>query len=177
MSDRLLREAEDASADSGDVDAGTLDEVIERVMADYTAMADARLDEAEATHAVQMANAEAAASARAQMAEDTARNAVEEMRRRDLRADGIARRWSRRGGTAFYWSSAGLVLVATGWIALNNPFEASWVGGGILIAVVVLTVLELVGALGQLREARQTLENWLYRRIRKMLVGDASATR
>ena len=127
VSDQLLHDAELAE-DDNDVDAGTLDEVVERVVADYgsqmaTQIAQAQADAdgrvsaaksaAQARAAAQISQARADADGRVNAAESTARSASETLRRHNLSIEGRARRWASRMAALFYWVLVILVVVAS----------------------------------------------------------------
>jgi len=149
LSDRLLRDAELEGGDPGDVDAGTLDEVVERVVSQYSAIADQRVHDAEIT----------------------ARNAVEDLRRRELERDGTARRLASRIATGSYWTLIAVLVLASGALIVRNTFDGGLLGLIAGIAVLIVTLVEAVGILGQLRAARTWLEVGLHRRFRSILWG------
>ncbi len=173
VSDRLLHDAELEHDDAGDVDAGTLDEVVDRVISEYTAEAQQQLVVAEQAHRQNLATAAEDAESRARSAREQARTAVEAMRRRDLSIDGRARRWANWTASALYWVLVALVLVASVAIILRFSFDNSWLGVAIGVAVLVLTLLETGGALGQLRSMRLAVESRLHLRLRAFLSGEA----
>jgi predicted transcriptional regulator len=190
VSDRLLHDAETDEDDPDDVDAGTLDEVVDRVVADYEshaaervaqaqAAADARVTEAETAArteaAEQIAQAQAAADARVSTAETTATNASETLRRRNLVIEGRARRWAGGIAALFYWVLVILVVVASLTAILHYSFEQGWIGVLAGLAVLVFLVLEGVGVLGHIRSMRLSAEIRLYHALRQLLSGDPSA--
>jgi hypothetical protein len=172
MSDRLLRDAEADTDDPNDVDSGTLDEVVDRVIADYTASAEARLMDAGRAHETQLVAIAAEADARRSEAEKTAQNAVELLRQRDLRIVGRARLAAGRTAASIYWVVVAIVVVGSIAIATRYSFEGGWIGVAFGITVLVIAALELAGVLGQLRTARRAVEDWLYRRFTRLFGGD-----
>jgi predicted transcriptional regulator len=188
VSDRLLHDAETDEDDPNDVDAGTLDEVVDRVVAEYRsqaaeriaqaqATADARVTKAETTAATQaaerIAQAQATADARVTKAETTARNASETLRRRNLQLEGRARRLGSSVAGLFYWILVILVVIASFTAILHYSFEQGWIGVFLGAAVLVFLGLETVGILGHVRSMRLSAESRLYHLLRDLLSGDS----
>ncbi len=127
VSDRILRTAE-PDDDPEDVDAGTLDEVVDRVIADYKARADFELDELGASYEVRINALRAEADLKTASAEAAATNAIEALRRHDLEIDGRARRWAGWIGAAVYWAITPLILVASITVVLRTSAGTELVG-------------------------------------------------
>ena len=173
MSDRLLREAEVDKDDPNDIDAVTLDEIVDRVTVSYAADAKERVrvvTEKFETKRAELEARERAATARADAAESTA---AEQARRHALVVDGRARAWAR-----FVTRSVKLlmiILVGAGAVALitGHPFHSGWVGLVIGFTVVLFVTLELLGILRHVSEWAESMEAHLTRRFRDWLTGDA----
>ena len=144
LSDRLLRDAELDADDPDDVDSGTLDEVVDRVISQYSDEADERVRDADAR----------------------ATAAVESLRRQELGVDGKARRWSTTVGAVVYWLLVVLGVLASITLAISNIVQGGLILG---LAGMFLIVLEISGLLGQLRALRIWIESRLYRRFRRLL--------
>jgi hypothetical protein len=175
VSDRLLRSLEPDDDDPADVDAGTLDEVVDRVISEYSANAQSQLEELGATYETRLAATQADADTRASLAETAARNASELLRRRDLEIDGRARRWAKRTGAGLYWAFVPLVLVASLTLAVQVPYGQTWFGVLGALGLLVVGALELAGVLGQLREFRTRVETYIHLRLRSVLGGESPA--
>ncbi|MBU2585501.1 MAG: hypothetical protein KKH32_09240 [Bacteroidetes bacterium] len=179
LSDQLLRDAETAQDDPTDIDAVTLDEVVDRVKASYSAKAEqerqmlasefegkldqykAKLDELEAR--------EREATARAKQAEHTA---AEEMRKRVLAIEGRARRWARRISKVIQWLVTAFVAIGAVILIFAHPFHTDWLGIVFGLAVVVFVVLEVAGILKHLSDLRLSIETRLAIVFRHWLGGD-----
>jgi hypothetical protein len=151
LSDRMLREVEVDANDPGDVDAGTLDEVVDRVIADYSASADIRIRDAE----------------------QRARGATDRLRRRELLIDGRARRIARVIGLAAYLSLIAILLAASAVLLLRDVFAGDAI---VAVALLVVTALQITGTWSQFRSVRLRVESWMYRRFRTILGADELAS-
>lgn len=147
MSDQLLKAAE---IDSGDPDAVTLDEVVDRVMETYSHQADERV----------------------RVAEARATNAYEELRRRDLANAGRARRWAQLLVGLVYYGVTGLAAIASINLILRNQFSFDWVGIVLGAGFVVLVLLETLGFAHQLGDLRRRAEAWLRRLFESFLASN-----
>jgi hypothetical protein len=169
MSDRLLRDAEVEQDDPSDIDAVTLDEVVERVKASYTAEADKKLQETEAEYQQkihEIALREKEASVRAENAEHTA---AEIRRRFELKMDGRARTFSRFIARTI--RVLVVCVVAAGAIAILAEHSFHWDWKGVLIgcALVTFVALEFLGVLSHLNHFFERIEIRLTRYFRKSL--------
>lgn len=172
MSDRFLREAELDEDDPDDIDAGTLDEVVERVRAQYGADADMRIRQACEEYERRIAEAARAAMAEASEARRAAGGIAEELRRRDLALEGRASTWARRVVGGLYWLVLALVIVGAIAAVVSYSFRGGWLSVLVGLAVIVLAVLELCGVLGHLSAIRASLETRLRRKLRDWLSGE-----
>jgi hypothetical protein len=175
VSDQLLREAELEEGSSEDLDAETLDEVVARVKADYSADAEKRVRELAQSHERDMANALETAEAAASRAREAERSAAEQLRRREMAIEGRARRWARRAVSLVFWILVGVVIVGEVAVVATVRFPEGWVGVLVGLAVVVATVLGALGILRQLSDLRTKLEARLQMRLRDWLRNDADA--
>jgi hypothetical protein len=158
MSDRLLRDAEFEEDDPSDIDASTLDEIVDRVTSTYAAGVRQEIEAVRGEYATKLAEVE-----------ERERTAAEQVRRRSMVIEGRARTWGRRLARSAQWMA--VILVVAGALALitGHPFHGGWVGSAIGLAVVVFVTLELAGILkhvsewGALMEARLTtrFRDWL----------------
>lgn len=164
MSDRLLREAE--GEDPSDVDAVTLDEIVDRVKESYAAKAEERI--LEITEQYDSRLAEVAARERAASAE------AEKGRRQELLREERARGWARFISRALYLIVSALVLAGAVALIVGHPFHTGWFGVLLGIAVVVFVCLELLGILRHVSEWRALMEVRLTRRFRDWLSGDVA---
>lgn len=181
IADRILRDAEDEAGDQ-DIDAATLDEVVERVIADYSSAAEqrlaverqaseAQLSEAEAAYLAELERVTADAATRQAQAQAEAINVSEELRRRDLAIDARARKWASIVGGAVYWPLVVAVVIAAGFVLLKLTVDESWVGAVVAVAVLIFTGLEVFGAFSQVKQVRASAELRLHRRFRTFLGG------
>lgn len=173
MSDGLLRDAEVEEDDPSDIDAVTLDEIINRVVSTYAAKEDERVQTLTNNYEGKLAEAEAKAREAVEHADEVERTAAEKLRRRVLSIEGRARTWARRMTRSVQWTVS--ILLVAGALALitGYPFHSGLIGIVVGLAVVVFVALELAGNLrhvsrwGALMEARMT------RHFRDWLGGDA----
>lgn len=174
VSDRVLRSLE--PDDPADVDAGTLDEVIERVMADYRGQAEARLSAQGAEFDARLASVRSEADERASRAESAASDAADALRRSELAIDDRARRWAQFLGRTVYWALMPLILIASVAIVTQLPFGQGWIGVAVGVALVILALLEITGVFGQLRDLRRRVETSAHKRLRDILAGHPDLT-
>jgi hypothetical protein len=167
VSDRILRSIEPDDPD--DVDAGTLDEVVERVMADYRAKTEAQLSAQSAEFDAQLSSVRMEAEERASKAEAAARSAADALRRSELAIDARARVSARTVGRAVYWALLPLILLASIAIVTQLPFGQGWIGLAVGLGLVTLALLEFTGVFSQLRDLRRWVETLTYNRIRSLL--------
>lgn len=166
ISDKLLREAELDEDDPDDIDAGTLDEVVERVISQYGAEADKRVQEASYRYEQEIAVVQNDANARASQAEKKALTAAEELRRRDLMVEGRAQKWPGFVVGFFYWLFVVVILVGAVSVAFSHSFAGGMIHVFVGIAVALFVMLEAIGALGHLRSIKATFENRLRQKLR-----------
>lgn len=171
MSDQLLREAEFEVGDPGDLDAVTLDDVVNRVKATYAADANGRVQAVTGEYEVKLAELKARERAATERADAAERTAAEETRRHAMVIEGRARTWARLLTRGVRWIAG--ILLAVGALALitGHPFYGGW--GGIVVgfAVVVFVILEFVGILKHVSELSASMETHLTRRFRAWLRG------
>ena len=171
-SDELLRDAELMAGDSCDIDAETLDEVVERVKSGYAADVEQRVERVtehyeESLREVRAHEREAVASAEA-----AKQTAAEKLRRRDLFNEGRAQRWAYFVGLGI--KATLCFVLAVGAIALiaQHPLhDGGLIESGIVAAVVVFVGLEFVGILSHVSHITMSLETRLKRGIRDWLDG------
>lgn len=175
VSDRLLREAELDEDDPEDIDASTLDEVVERVKADYAAEAEKRVESLATSYDQQLKDVSSASDLEVAAAKQEARSASERLRRRDLAIEGRARRWSTRIVAALFWVVA--LLLTAGELAFLLTFSFGGGAVGVLVgmAVVVATGFAIWGAMRHILELRSGLQLRLEMRMRGWLSQEAIA--
>ncbi len=171
MSDRLLREVEDH--DPEDVDAATLDEVVERVKDSYGARSEERVRNVSGEYEARLADLDAKLRAETERADAVERTASEKARRREMAIEGRARAIARWLTRAVAWVVTALVIAGAGALIVGHPLQAGWLGAGVGAAVVVFVLLELAGILRHVSEWRSSTETRLIRRFRTWLGGDA----
>lgn len=171
MSDRLLREVEDD--DPSDVDAATLDEVVERVKESYGASADAAVREVTEQYEARLADLDAKTRAESERASAAERTASESARRRELVIEGRARTYAHGITRGVGWIVSTLLIAGALALIVGHPFRAGWLGVAVGAAVVVFVLLELVGILRHVSEWRSSMEMRLTRRFRTWLGDDA----
>lgn len=172
MSDQLLRDAEILEEDPTDIDAATLDEVVERVTASYSAKAEVErqriVDEYERKLA-ELKEKESSAIAKAEQAQLTL---AEETRRRVLSIEGRARRWARLLTISVQWIIRALVIAGAVALIIAHPLHGGWLDIVLGAAVVVFVFLELAGILKHLSNLRASTESRLTRTFRQWLEGE-----
>lgn len=167
MSDQLLRDAQLEEDDPSDIDAVTLDEIVDRVTAAYGADAKERVQAVRDDYEAKLAQAEARERAAVERAKAAEHAAAEELRRRSMANEGRAHTWARRITRTVQGTV--ILLIMTGALALiiGHPVQSGWVGVGIGLAVVVFIVLELVGILKHVSEWGASMEARLTKRFRE----------
>jgi hypothetical protein len=175
MSDQLLREAEFGEEDPSDIDAVTLDEIVDRVTATYAADAKEQVNAVTSEYETKLADLEARERAATERADAAEHTAAEQNRRRSMAIEGRARNWARRVTEVLRWVAR--ILVTAGALALitGHPFHGGVAGIVIGLAVVAFVILEWVGILGhvsgwcELMELRltQRFRDWLSRDLEK----------
>jgi hypothetical protein len=173
MSDRLLRDAEVEEDDPSDIDAVTLDEIVDRVTSTYAAKATEGAQELTNTYEGKLAEAEAKAREALAHAIEAERTAAEQLRRRVLTIEGRARSWAQcisrsAKGLVFIPLLAGAVALITG-----HPVHSGGAGVMIGLAVTVFVILELMGILRHVSEWGALMETRLTRCFRDWLLGDS----
>ena len=158
MSDRLLVEAEFDEDDPNDIDATTLDEVVNRVTATYTANADARMESLKGDY-----------EAKLNEMQKQLRAATEEGRRHALAIEGRARTLARRTSQGIRWGTAILLFAGAFSLITGHPFQSGWIGAVIGFAVVLFVLLELVGILRHVAEWGDLLESAMTKHFRNWL--------
>jgi hypothetical protein len=165
LADRMLGEAELTDGDTGP-DAEALDDVVARVKASYALDAQKMISAAEAERDAAIAAARASENVHNQKAT----SAVELARQLELRIEGQARGIARvLAGTA-RWIAALAVLVGAGAIVLSHERHGGWLGMASGAAVFIFVALEVLGIFHHLDALKLRLENWLARRVRRVLL-------
>ena len=172
MSDKLLKEAEIEDDDPSDIDAVTLDEIVDRVKASYGAKAVERVQEVETNLGRKLNEAEAAKREAILLAESIKHTAAEEVRRRDLVIEGRARVWACIVTRGIQWLVAAAVIGGAVVLIMVHPFHSGWIAMLIGIPVVVFVTLEMFGILRHESEWRTSFEARLATRFRAWLVGE-----
>ena len=171
-SDEVLRDVEFEANDPRDIDAETLDEVVERVKSRYAEDSEQRLQRVTENYEVKLTEVrthERNAVASAEAAEQTA---AEKLRRHDILNEGRAQRWAHCVGLGIK-ATLGIVL-AVGAIALiaQHPLhDGGLIEYGIVAAVGVFVVLEFFGILSHVSHLTMWLETHLKRAFRDWLDG------
>jgi hypothetical protein len=172
MSDQLLREAELGDEDPCDIDAVTLDEVVDRVTASYAADAKKQVQAVTGEYEAKLAETEARRLAAVDRANAAERTIAQAMRRRELAIEGRARTWARRI-TRIVQSTAILLLISGAFsLIAGHPFRSGWIGFAVGLAVVFFVFLEVVGILRHVSEWGALLEMRLTMRFRNWLASD-----
>jgi hypothetical protein len=160
MSDRLLRDAEFEEGDPSDIDASTLDEIVDRVKATYAADAEQEVEAVRGAYEAKMAELEA-----------RARTAAERERRLSMAVEGRARTWGRRVARTALWTGVAIVVAGALALIIGHPFHGGWLGGVIGLAVVMFVIAELAGILNHLHDWTTQLQTELTIRFRGWLGG------
>ena len=171
MSDRLLKEAEMEQDEPGDIDAATLDEIVERVRASYGAKAEEQLRQVSDDYERKLSESEARAQVERGRAEAAEHAAAERMRRQELAIDARARNWARRVARSLQWLIIAVVTAGAVALIIGQPFHSGWLGIVFGSAVVIFVALELLGILRHVSELQASLEVCLTTRLRDWLGG------
>ena len=158
ITDELLKDSEVALGDEEDVDAGTLDEVVERVSDDYRVAFDSELREVVVRYEQKIQSDRIAARKQVRRANMAADEIANQIRRRDVELDRRAGRWARKIVGIPYWAITFVVVFGSAAVAVDYGFRRGWVGMIVGSAVLVVMVLEVFGVLRHLRTIRDKLE-------------------
>jgi hypothetical protein len=170
MSDQLLRELEDD--DPNDVDAATLEEVVERIKESYGASAEAKLRGLTQEHETTIAQLEGKLREQAERATAAERTAADRARQYDLVIEGRARGVARGITMLASYLVSALLFAGAFALVIGHPFHTGWAGSAIGLAVVTFVFLELLGILGHVSEWRSSMEVLLTKRFRDWLGGN-----
>ncbi len=160
MSDQLLIEAEMAE-DPRDIDATTLDDIVERVKASYGA----KEKELKKAHETELSAAEAAQHSLA-----------EHIRQKELRIRAVARRCAEIVTYGVQWSTGILLLIGALGLMTGHPWHAGIVGVTIGVGIAIFVLVELLQILGHVRDLRVRMQAYLENRVRTWLGGDSGAS-
>jgi hypothetical protein len=175
MSDKLLREAEVDEDDPSDIDAVTLDEIVDRVITTYAAKANERVQMVAHDYEGKLAEVEAKAREAAARADEVERTADERSRRRGLFIQGQSQLWARRLTVGLQWAASILVVLGALALIFGHPFHSGLAGVAVAFTVVSFVAVELLGILGHLRQWRVSTEARLTKRFRVWLGDDIQA--
>jgi hypothetical protein len=172
MSDQLLREAEFEEDDPSDIDAVTLDEIVDRVTTSYAAKANERVNAVTGEYEEKLAAAEERARDAAGRAHKAERTVAEEARRRSLATEGRARTWAQKVTRVLRWAAR--IVITSGALALisGHPTHGGVVGIGIGLVTIVFVAFECAGILGHVSAWCALIELRLTERFRDWLSGD-----
>jgi len=170
MSDRLLREAEMEEEDPADIDAATLDEVVERVKAAYAEAADEKARGLERQYEQRLSEFDARLRKAESRAEVLEKTVAEEQRKTGIWVDGQAA--SRARAVARLGQTLLALLGVGGAAVLIAGHEYS---GGVLGVIAgtllgLFVALELFGVFRHVRELRRKWESCLCKWFRSRLV-------
>jgi len=178
MSDRLLREAEMEEEDPEDIDAGTLDEVVERVKISYKAQAEERELELKDEYETKLANASAEAQSNISRAEDKASQAKEAehaiaelMRQQQLSIERRARKLAKYFSHGLHGAVVAILLIGAVALILGHPFHRGWIGYLIAAAIILFVIFEFVGIIQHVSKIRASIERYLEKCFRGWLLG------
>jgi hypothetical protein len=146
MSDQLLAEAA-LGDDADDIDATTLDEIVDRVTTAYADEALKRIDVVRSEYEQKMREVQAGAHAATERADAVASTAAAEIRRRDVAIEGRARAWA--GSLTLSVKIFAFVILAVGCLVLitERPIQNGWTDIALAVAIGVFIVLEFFGIL------------------------------
>ena len=171
-SDQLLRDAELEANDPRDLDAETLDEVVERVKGQYAADVEQRVQRVTEHYEERLTEVKAHrrdAIARAEAAE---RTAAGKLRQRELFNEGRAQRWANCVGLGVKVTLGIVLAVGAAALIVQHPLhDSGLIEYGIVAAVGLFVVLEYLGILSHVSHMTMSLETRLKRRFRDWLDG------
>jgi predicted transcriptional regulator len=172
MSDALLKEAELEQEHPDDVDAVTLNEIVERVKASYGAHADEELKKLTDGFEMKISEVEAQARQSQEQASSTIRTLAERLRQRELIAGARARTWARRVTQSTKWIVALLVVMGAIALIVSHPFKKGWIGTVLGVAIIAFVIGECAGILRHVSEWSASVEVRLAKRFRDWLSGE-----
>jgi cation transport ATPase len=172
MSDRLLKEAEFQQGDPNDIDAATLDEIVDRVKATYSAKAEERIQMMEREYQQKVAASEAREREAAERANQVERSAAEAERKRQLALGDRAQRWAKGIACVLRYPVTLLLGFGAVLLLISHPFHPGWIGFAFGIPLVVFVLLEFFGILKHWSEICARVETATKRRFRKWLGGE-----
>lgn len=168
MSDQLLTEAEMSEEDPNDIDATTLDEIVDRVKATYGAKSEQIAKEYER----KLSEADERARVARLQAEAKENSVAERIRQHELLTGGRAKKLASIITKSFQWVVASLLIIGAIVLIVGHPFHGGLAGTLLGICVVTFVVLELLGVLSHLNRCRVTIELRLEKRLHSWLIGE-----
>ena len=172
MSDRLLREAEIENEDPNDIDAVTLDDIVDRVKSSYSIQSEQNIKTLKDEYESKFLQLETLAQTAIEKAKAAEQTLAASIRRREVKINERAVLWARRLTQCAYWII--VAIVAGGALALivGHPFHTGLIGTIIGFAIVVFILLELFGILRHISELRSWMEARLRSYFCKWLIVD-----
>ena len=170
--DQQLRNVELDADDPHDIDAETLDEVVERVKSKYTADVEQRVRHVTEHYEKRLTAVKAHERDAVARAEADERTASERLRRRELFDEGRAQRWARFVGLAIQVMLGIVLAVGAGALIVQHPLhDDGLVEYGIVAAVGLFVVFEYLGILSHVSRLTMAFETRLKGRFRSWLDG------
>ena len=170
MSDQLLAETV-LGDDSEDVDAATLDDIVERVTTAYADEAIKRIEVVRSEYERKLEDEQAIRRTAVETANEQARTAAEEIRRRDVLIESRARTWASSLTSIVKFVVISLVAIGFVLLLIEHPFQGRWAYVA-LLAIGAFVTLEFLGILRHVSDYCAWLEAYLTRRFRSWLAGE-----
>jgi hypothetical protein len=160
MSDSLLRDAENPDEDPDDIDAVTLDQIVDRVKTSYAADAESKIRALKETYDQEISQSREKHAEAVRLAEKSHLDSIETSTRNNAfiedRANSLARIFR-----IICQIIANIVLLAGATaIIREHPIQTTLVGIGTLCAVVVFVLLEFVALRSHVSSSLTRLEIW-----------------
>lgn len=175
MSDELLRDAEVDEDDPSDIDAQTLDEVVDRVEASYTVDTEKKLHATVEQYEAKIVDLETRERAAAERAAVAELRSAEQVRRQLMVNEGRARTCAYCLAAVLQWTIVIPVVIGAIAVLVVHPFHRGWLGVLISVGAVSFVALELLGVLKHVSQWRASTEARLTKQFREWLAGETQA--
>lgn len=171
MSDKLLMEAEIEEDDETDIDATTLDEIIDRVKTSFSKEAEKKIQALDEEYLTKLSEAEIREQAMKQQVQQLKKTAEEERRQRELFIESKSRKWARFIGRCLQGIVTILVLLGVLAILIEEPFHGGIIGIPISLGLIIFLGLEFFGVFQHLASLRRFVEKRCISCFRRWLGG------
>jgi len=166
MSDQLLHEVE--IGDSNDIDAHSLDEVVDRVKESYGY----KVDEVTKIYENKIKEFNDQLISANAHKDQIEQSAAEKSRRLELHLDGRARKIAHYTSWPLYWGISSMIIAGAFVVIFAHPVHVGLFGKLLAFCTILFVLMELIGLLHHGRQIFITLEQKLTNKLRIWLGGN-----